>query len=182
MCLNHEYVTAVTEPNCVDNGYTTHTCTICGDSYVTDERAALGHDVTYEVETAPTLEAEGALSAICERCGEKLTVTLPKLGKTAYILEVITEPTKEAEGFGKYTWNVADYGTFTFEAAIPNTILGDVNDDGEINVLDLMYLANFFAKGEIISEKNADVNADGLLDVRDLMFLANVFAGKETLG
>ena len=60
--------------------------------------------------------------------------------------------------------------------------LGDVNEDGEINVLDLMYLANYFAKGEKINKTNADVNADGLLDVRDLMFLANVFAGKESLG
>ena len=63
-----------------------------------------------------------------------------------------------------------------------NVRLGDVNEDGEINVLDLMYLANYFAKGEKINKTNADVNADGLLDVRDLMFLANVFAGKESLG
>ena len=57
-----------------------------------------------------------------------------------------------------------------------------MNDDGLINVLDLMYLANYFTKGENINQANADVNGDGLLDVRDLMFLANVFAGKETLG
>ena len=56
-----------------------------------------------------------------------------------------------------------------------------MNDDGLINVLDLMYLANYFAKGENINQANADVNGDGLLDVRNLMFLANVFAGKETL-
>ena len=71
---------------------------------------------------------------------------------------------------------------FSDYAIIKNTVPGDVNDDGEINVLDLMYLANYFAKGEVINQANADVNNDGLLDVRDLMFLANVFAGKETLG
>ena len=71
---------------------------------------------------------------------------------------------------------------FSTYAILQDSMPGDVNDDGDINVLDLMYLANYFAKGEIINQANADVNADGLLDVRDLMFLANVFAGKETLG
>ena len=87
----------------------------------------------------------------------------------------------------------AENQTFTFETDAFSTyilvyhdlrlggMLGDVNDDDAVNVLDLMYLANFFAKGEIINQANADVNGDGLLDVRDLMFLANVFAGKETL-
>ena len=147
-----------------------------------DETAALGHSIAYAVETAPTLETEGVLVGTCTRCSKTTRIVLPKLGKTAYSIEVITEPNKEAEGFGRYTWNVTDYGTFTFEAAIPNVILGDVNDDGVINVLDLMYLANHFAKNETINEANADVNNDGALDVRDLMFLANVFAGKETLG
>ena len=178
----HSYEAVVQTPTCTEIGSTAHTCALCGDSYVTEEIAALGHDVTYEVETAPSLEAGGMLAGTCTRCGEKLTATLPKLSKTAYTLEVITEPTDEANGLGLYTWNVTDYGTFTFEAAIPNVILGDVNDDGAINVVDLMYLANYFAKGETINKANADVNNDGTVDVRDLMFLANVFAGKETLG
>ena len=177
----HSHVTAITAPTCLEDGYTTYTCH-CGDSYISDETAALGHNMTYEVETAPTLEAEGALAGTCTRCGEKLTVTLPKLSKTSYTLEVITEPTKEAEGFGKYTWNVADYGTFTFEAAIPNTILGDVNDDGEVGISDLMRLANHFAKGTEINEANADVNGDGTVTISDLMRLANFFAGKAQLG
>ena len=69
---------------------------------------------------------------------------------------------------------------FSDYAIIKNTVPGDVNDDGEINVLDLMYLANYFAKGEVINQANADVNADGALNVLDLMYLANFFAGKET--
>lgn len=69
---------------------------------------------------------------------------------------------------------------FSDYAIIKNTVPGDVNDDGDINVLDLMYLANYFAKGETINKANADVNADGTLNVLDLMYLANFFAGKET--
>ena len=39
----HSYKTVVTAPTCTEAGYTTYTCD-CGDSYVADEVAALGHD------------------------------------------------------------------------------------------------------------------------------------------
>ena len=39
----HSYEAKVTKPTCTDAGYTTHTCR-CGDSYVSDEVAAKGHD------------------------------------------------------------------------------------------------------------------------------------------
>ena len=40
----HNYESVVTEPTCTDGGYTTHTCTFCGDSYTDTETDALGHD------------------------------------------------------------------------------------------------------------------------------------------
>ena len=40
---DHEYTSVVTEPTCESNGYTTHTCTICGHSYTDNEVDALGH-------------------------------------------------------------------------------------------------------------------------------------------
>ena len=178
----HSHEAVVTAPTCEKGGFTTHTCH-CGDSYITDELAALGHDVTYAVNTAPTLEVEGAISGVCGRCGDTITQILPKLNKQDYTLEVFVEPTKEAEGFGKYTWNVTEYGEFVFEGAISNVILGDVNDDGAITVLDLMRLANFFAGKDVeVNEANADVNDDGKVTVLDLMRLANYFAGKAELG
>ena len=39
----HAYEAKVTKPTCTEAGYTTHTCR-CGDSYVSDEVAAKGHD------------------------------------------------------------------------------------------------------------------------------------------
>ena len=39
----HEYEAVVTEPTCTTGGYTTYTCA-CGDSYIADETAALGHE------------------------------------------------------------------------------------------------------------------------------------------
>ena len=39
----HSYTEAVTEPTCTEQGYTTHTCTRCGERYVDSYRDALGH-------------------------------------------------------------------------------------------------------------------------------------------
>ncbi len=40
----HDYQAAVTAPTCTEGGFTTYTCTECGDSYVSDHTAPLGHD------------------------------------------------------------------------------------------------------------------------------------------
>ncbi len=39
----HNYESVVTEATCTKGGKTTHTCSRCGDDYVTDETDALGH-------------------------------------------------------------------------------------------------------------------------------------------
>jgi hypothetical protein len=39
----HVYSSEVTEPTCENKGFTTHTCTICGESYTDSEVAALAH-------------------------------------------------------------------------------------------------------------------------------------------
>lgn len=43
----HSYESVVTPPTCVNGGYTTHTCTLCGDEYTDSETAATGeHNYT----------------------------------------------------------------------------------------------------------------------------------------
>ena len=42
--LGHSYTTVVTSPTCEEDGYTTYTCSRCGDHYIADEVPALGHD------------------------------------------------------------------------------------------------------------------------------------------
>lgn len=172
----HTYEAQTAPPTCENGGYTTYTCTLCGESYTTDEIPPLGHRCTYAVAEAPTAETAGSLTGLCSTCGGELALELPKLSSIDY-----TVTPADGKDWASYTWKVTDYGSFTFEGPLLSVTLGDVNGDGEINVLDLMYLANYFAKGESICKENADVNRDGELDVRDLMFLANVFAGKESL-
>ena len=48
--LGHSYNAVVTAPTCTDGGFTTYTCTVCGDNYTDSETDALGHDFTVAVE------------------------------------------------------------------------------------------------------------------------------------
>ena len=42
---NHSYVSVVTAPTCVNDGYTTHTCSLCGDEYTDSETPATGEHI-----------------------------------------------------------------------------------------------------------------------------------------
>ena len=50
----HNYTSVVTDPTCLKDGFTTHTCSICGDEKVDTVVDALGHTTA---------------SGTCERCG-----------------------------------------------------------------------------------------------------------------
>ncbi len=60
----------VTQPTCTKGGYTTYTCTECGETKVEDETAALGHDMEIdEVGRAATCTEDGNLPYChCKRC------------------------------------------------------------------------------------------------------------------
>ncbi len=70
----HSYKAVVTAPACTERGYTTYTCTKCGDSYIADEVAALGHDVLVREENfvSPTCTSEGSYDEVsyCTVCNE----------------------------------------------------------------------------------------------------------------
>ncbi|MBR2972386.1 MAG: hypothetical protein IKC61_05615 [Clostridia bacterium] len=81
----HSYNTVVTAPTCTTAGYTTYTCTVCGDTYTADVVDALGHTE----ETIPGKDATCTETGLtdgkkCTVCG---TVTVeqtivPALGHT----------------------------------------------------------------------------------------------------
>ena len=57
--LGHKYASKVTAPTCTIDGYTTHTCTVCFDSYKDSIVKALGH-------------TDDNGDGKCDRCGEKV--------------------------------------------------------------------------------------------------------------
>ena len=82
--LGHEYEAVVTAPDCVNGGYTTYTCSVCGDSYVADETEALGHTEGEWVEDATV---RGQWNLPCSVCGEILKTEIRKVPAEGIVLD-----------------------------------------------------------------------------------------------
>lgn len=88
--------------------------------------------------------------------------------------------TYENEGHGPYTDMEfeADYtSNFLYEVICPEIMLGDINLDESINVLDTVILVNFILQLSIpsIPEIQAsDINNDGHLNIIDVVILVNL--------
>ena len=79
--LSHEYTSEVKSPDCVNAGYTTHTCALCGNTYTSDEVAALGHDeVSHDAKAATCTEIGWEAYETCKNCDYTTYVELPALG------------------------------------------------------------------------------------------------------
>ena len=106
--LAHEYTSAVTKPTCEAAGYTTHTCALCGDTYTSDDVAALGHDeVSHDAKAATCTEIGWNAYVTCTRCDYTTYVEIGALGHSHEA--VVTAPTCEAAGYTTYTCSACDH-------------------------------------------------------------------------
>lgn len=81
----HNYNVTVTAPTCTANGYTTHVCSRCGDTYVDSFTNALGHKAVIDPAVAPTYTQTGKTEGShCSVCGKVLVAQtiIPKLIST----------------------------------------------------------------------------------------------------
>ena len=103
----HSYNKVVTEPTCTEKGYTTYTCSVCGDTYVADYVDALGHTVVVDPAVAPdcthTGLTEGSHCSVCNIV-LKAQETVPATGHSYN--KVVTEPTCTEKGYTTYTCSV----------------------------------------------------------------------------
>ena len=111
-------------------------------------------------------------------------------GETGAILNIplvaskeLTKGTVEVSVASQEITNTTGLSTVKPEASIADLIAflrGDVNNDDEINVGDLVCVSNFMA-GEAgdITKEAADVNGDGEVNVGDMVTITNIMAGNE---
>ena len=182
--IPHTYSPVVTEPTCTEQGYTTHTCTVCGDSYADTYVSALGHTYdNYTLTTKPTQTSTGALTGTCTVCGGTTTIVLPMLNEEDYTYVVTLEPTDDENGAATYTWNITDYGTIIIEVKLRKLTglpTGDLNDDGEVDIFDANLIVAYYngtAELDVDQLAAADVNGDGEVDIFDANLVVSHYNG-----
>jgi hypothetical protein len=110
--LGHNYIAVVTNPTCEADGYTTYTCSICGDSYVSDLVNALGPD--YEISYIWNSDNSKAFAyALCNTCGDSIY-------EEAIVVSTIKNPTCKQEGLVTYK---AEFTNSIFDTQIKEEVL-----------------------------------------------------------
>ena len=102
--LGHHYEAVVTAPTCTAEGYTTYTCTACGDSYVGDRVEAKGHVAVRDDAVGATCTGSGLTEGShCLICGEVIVAqeVIPATGHS--YKSVYTEPTCTEQGCTTHT-------------------------------------------------------------------------------
>ena len=59
--------------------------------------------------------------------------------------------------------------------AVDDALLGDINEDGVLNILDIVSLVNLVLSNNY--EASGDINGDGLLNILDIVSLVNLILG-----
>ncbi|MGN0461492.1 MAG: leucine-rich repeat protein, partial [Ruminococcus sp.] len=67
--IGHNYVDRVESSSCTGEGYVIKVCTVCGDSYATDEVKTAGHQYTENV-ISPTCTQQGYTVFTCSKCDD----------------------------------------------------------------------------------------------------------------
>ena len=56
-------------------------------------------------------------------------------------------------------------------------LTGDVNDDYEVNIQDILVMINMILPNDIEPTDAADLNQDGIVNILDILILMNIILG-----
>ncbi len=153
---NHEaelvYVEAVAA-TCTETGTAAHyNCAACGGNYSDDK----GANALESIETP--------------------------VDENNHVNTVVRDAVKPSEGQDGYTGDTycLDCGKKIAEGEVYNYILGDVNSDGIVNLVDLAMMSRYFGGYIDVSELNeeaADVTMDGVFNLADYAKMKRYFGG-----
>ncbi|MBO6263244.1 MAG: hypothetical protein J6N93_03080, partial [Clostridia bacterium] len=101
--LGHDYVAKVTAASCTTGGYTTYTCSRCGDTYESDFTSLLNHKWgEWVIVKAATADENGEERRVCQNDRTHIeTRAIPALGHN--YVGVVTKPTCTENGYTTYT-------------------------------------------------------------------------------
>lgn len=212
----HKYTSSVVAPTCTKVGYTLHTCSKCGDSYTSDNVAALGHTFEdgFSVDIYPTCTASGQISRHCSVCKDTVDIiAVDKIAHAGGIFKTVKSP--DCENAGTLNEYCADCGEFVRVVNVPathkhslwswimapaggkegvktrscadcgktETVMsltldnkGDINEDAQVNVKDLIGMKKIAAglKGYLTV---ADMSGDNICTALDLVLLRKYILG-----
>jgi endonuclease/exonuclease/phosphatase family metal-dependent hydrolase len=75
-------------------------------------------------------------------------------------------------GWSEYDQNISDHRPVALKLDFGSSINGDVNQDGDVNILDVVSMVNIVLSGKY--NNLADFNNDGAVDVLDIVQLVNL--------
>ncbi len=193
--IGHDYETVVTKPTCVDKGYTTYTCSACGDSYIDDYVDKASHKwSSWEITIEPTMTTDGVKVRNCSACGETEEAVAPKTGITITLTDSdgniveekivegdVTEYSFEDLEDGEYTMTVSkeNYATREYQVTASNgqascelelNLIGDINGDGKLTITDYTKVLKHTNKISALEGYDfacGDVDGNGKVTVSD---------------
>ena len=124
----HRYEDTVVEPTCTSAGYTKHVCPICGDSYTDNEKAALGHSYTSEVNLEPTCTQNGEKIYTCSRCHNSYTETIAATGHK--YVDTVVAPTCISNGYTNHECSVCGESYFDdVKDFLPHSMTTEITEE-----------------------------------------------------
>ncbi|MBE6811269.1 MAG: hypothetical protein E7523_00125 [Ruminococcaceae bacterium] len=115
----------VVAPTCTEDGYTVHTCAMCGNEYSDTVVEKLGHSYEDTV-VAPTCTEKGYTKHTCSVCGDTYNDTFVAENGHSYTDAVRSEPTCTDKGVRVYTCKNCSH---SYTESIP--ALGHTDADGD---------------------------------------------------
>ena len=111
-----------------------------------------------------------------------LNGTTPLTLGTDYTVEYANN-TNAGEGTVTVT-GTGDYsGTKTLAFVISDVLLGDADDNGKINIMDLVEIIDFIVnKNPVASAINADADENGKINIMDLVEIIDFMVNKNPIG